>query len=231
MERVEQSKDFIKYALEYFIDDTDFLKLVSKRVLELYKTAILVNYNKKRKDNKIPGADEQYDIAVGVFSKSAIELNQFIKLCYHQIDETELGELKESVCKFLESRWNYKAELSDNDIRTAWKDIISKFEINEYYNELFQLYYESLSDEAKTELSNLELNAEVEQAVLKGYLGSGYPYKQKEEYQADLLNAEKGHLFTINTFLGEISKATASVKNTLKNSDVYLQMDSHHRII
>ena len=53
----------------------------------------------------------------------------------------------------------------------------------------------------------------------------------KLNYQDDLLNAEKGHLFTINKFLGEISKATASVKNTLKNSDIYSQIDSHHRII
>lgn len=232
MENLKRNNEYIIIqAVEHAIDNSEFLKLLSKKVLDLYKTSILINYNQKRIYNKISGSDEEYDIALGVFSKKAIELNKFIELFCQQLEEMDLSEIKNMVCKYIEVMCNQKIEVSNEEIKKALLEIVNKFKINEYYNELIQLYYGSLSEEKKSDLSDTQIDSATEMAVARGYLGSGYPYEQKENYQKACVNAENGNLFTTKTFLDEISKATISVKNTLKNSEVHSQMDSHHRVI
>ena len=232
MEKNDQStNNMVIQGVEHIINNSDFLILISKRVLEMYKASILVNYNQKRSYNRIPGSAEEYDMAVGVFSQKSMEFNQFIQSFYQQIDGMDFEEIKKGVSKYLEARGGQVIDLTDENIKTALHSIIDKFRINEYYNELFQLYFESLPDEVKSELSNFNVDSAVEKAISMGYLGSGYPYDHKSRFKEDLKNAENGNLNTIGNFLEEISKATTSVKNTLKNSEVYSQMDSHHRVI
>ena len=231
MENINEKEEFETIqGLEYVINKSEFLKMISKKIIELYKSSILVNYNKKRVYNKIPGSQEEYKTAVNIFSQKSVELNEFIESFYQQIEMMDFSEVIKNVSDYIETRWNQNIDLKDDNIKKAFHNIIDKFKVNDQYNELYKLNLNSLSAEEKNNLSKLNLDLAAESAVSMGYFGSGYPYNQKTNYQETLAKAESGDLNTINNFISEISNATSSAKNTLNNSEEYSKIDSHHRI-
>ncbi|MBE6152392.1 MAG: hypothetical protein E7165_03680 [Firmicutes bacterium] len=233
----------VREATNHVISGSPMADEYISKLLDAYNAALLLDRTWNRYIQTINDAEktDKFQESLKLFVLKTLDFEKTRKKICEQaksLDDKNIGDVTKLVEKTLQAM---KAgdktfvtnvpNVTNNEVRSSILGTLEIGKLDNIYEELFELYVKTWTDEEKQRVEQMDTN----QVLLENVKHTKKSFElDYEENHSRVVSGIKRLQFKsdiLNNVYSVIAQATTVTKNELKKLDIVQQMDSHHRII